>query len=509
MNPRVTISVLTYCALEHAKKCIQSIQDNVSNYELILTANGSPAATAYFRSLADANPRSVRVVVNETNEGFIAPNRHALTLANGEFFLMCNDDCLFQPGLMAVLEQPFWLDSRCGLTAPAGGCHSLQPDFHGFLGPSIDYLEGACLMGRTTVLRKIGLFSDYLVGSYCEDADLSLRMVQAGYTLHEVTPPKPFEHLRGQTSNHVLGVHEMAAKNREVCVEKWGMLLRLKANPRKILVRRQAAWGDVLLLAPVIRAIKRTFPGWPIFYDGLCGEVFQGNPDVAGCAQIGDMPDALVVDLNGAYERRPDLPILVSYTKEACKALGVSFWVYDADMFLATDPNELAVARSVFSGDRWIALHCGPSWPSKSWSAIKWFKLAVKLQEAGWKVVLVGHAVDGDYHQIPCTRDKRGKTSVSQLAAILSCCRLAVVIDSFVLHCCAARNVPTVALFGATRAANIVTAKNVIAVESDPAHPVSGLRHRLPNSVTMTENGEVMDTISIEAVLTAVRKISL
>lgn len=509
MNPRVTISVLTYCALEHAKRCIASIQENVSNYELILTANGSPEAAAYFRSLADANPRSIRVVVNETNEGFISPNRHALTLANGEYFLLCNDDCLFQPGLFAVMEQPFWLDARCGLTAPAGGCHSLQPDFHGYLGNEIHYLEGACLMGRTSVLRKIGLFSDYLSGSYCEDADLSLRMVQAGYTLHEVTPPKPFEHIRGATSNHVPGVHEMAAKNRAVCVEKWGALLALRANPRKILIRRDAAYGDVLLLSPVIRAIKRSFGGWPIFVESKCFEVFQGNPDVAGPGTVGDMPEALVIELNNSYERQPEKHILQCYTEDAERSLGVPLAVSKADMFLACDPHELAVERSVFASGKWVAIHAGPSWPSKSWDAWSWLKLINQLMQDGWNVVLVGHAVQGVFAGLPCTKDRRGKTSISRLAAVLSCCKLAVVIDSFVLHAAAARGVPTVALFGCTRAANIVTASNVVAVESDPAHPVSGLRHRVKNSVSLAESGEVMETILIADVLKAVHSFGL
>ncbi len=504
---RYTISILTYTAFSHAKKCVSLVLANSSNFDLILTVQGNPEAAAYFTALAKTN-RNVRVVVNAENHGFGLPHNHALTLANGDYFVCLNDDLEVQPGWLAILEQPFWDNPQCGLSAPAGGCRTLQEDFHGYLGDRLDYLEASCLMGRTATLRKVGLFSDYILKAYCEDSDLSLRMVQAGYTLHEVAFPVPILHHRAQTSAKLPEVAAQAELNRAECVRRWGQTIKLRANPRKILIQRDAAWGDVLLLSPIIRAIKRDFPAWPIFYQGLCGEVFHGNPDVAGNSTAGDMPDALVINFNGSYERTPDRHILNSYAETAEKALGVPLAVSRDDMFLATDPHELQVARTVFSGDRWIALHCGPSWASKSLLAIKWFKIAVKLQEAGWKPVLVGHLPDGDWRQIPCARDKRGKTSVSQLAAILSCCRLAVVIDSFVLHACAARGLPTVALFGATRADRIVTAKNVIAIESDPAHPVSGLRHRLPNSVTMTESGEVMDTISVAQVLAAVEEMT-
>lgn len=42
-----------------------------------------------------------------------------------------------------------------------------------------------------------------------------------------------------------------------------------------------------------------------------------------------------------------------------------------------------------------------------------------------------------------------------------------------------------------------------------PAHPVSGLRHRVKNSVSLAENGEVMETISVESVLRTVHSFGL
>lgn len=505
---KYSISVVSFTAFEHAKLCVKKVIEHSADFELIITSQGNPEAARYFFELAKTNA-NLTVIENKENQGFILPHNYALTLASGDYFVALNDDLEPQPGWLAILEQPFWSDARCGLTAPAGGCRQLQVDFHGCWGDRLDYLEGACLMGRTAILRKLGLFSTYLSIGYCEDSDLSLRMTQAGYTLHEVKFPIPLVHHRAQTSAKMPGLAEIAAENRRICVEKWGALLALRANPRKILIRRDAAFGDVLLLSIIIRAIKRAFSGWPIFYDGLCGEVFANNPDVAGAGTVGDMPEALVLDFNGSYEMDPSKPILQSYKECAEKALGVPLAVNPVDMFLACDPHELAVERSVFASGKWVAIHSGPSWASKSLGAKKWTQIINALMADGWNVVLVGHAVEGEFASIPCTKDRRGKTSISRLAAVLSCCKLVVCIDSFVLHAAAARGVPAVALFGCTRAANIVTASNVVAVESDPAHPVSGLRHRVKNSVSLAESGEVMETILVADVLKAVHSFGL
>lgn len=510
---RYCISVLTYSQTEHAKKCLASVVEHSADYELILTANGNADAARYFKEFAEAHPElRVRIVVNAENLGFIIPSNRAFEMSESERHILLNDDTEVPALWLAALEHAFWKDSRCVLVCPTGGCNSIQPDGHGYFNPmTTDYCEGACLMIRTAEVRKLGptLFSDYLKHSYVEDADLSLRATQAGFTIATVDLPTPgLIHHRAQTSAKIPGLAEIAEENRKELVRRWGPLLKMRQNPRKILIRRDAAFGDVLLLSPVIRAIKRAFSGWPIFVDSLCFEVLAGNPDVAGPGTVGDMPEALVIELNGSYERQPEKHILQCYTEDAERALGVPLAVRKDEMFLACDPHELAVERSVFASGKWVAIHAGPSWPSKSWDAWSWSKLINQLIQDGWNVVLVGHAVQGVFAGLPCTKDRRGKTSISRLAAVLSCCKLGIVIDSLVLHAASAVKLPCVQLYGATRAAMINTSDRSIAVESDPTHPVSGLRHKVKNAVSLAEDGSVMDTITVEQVLEAFRKLS-
>lgn len=503
---KYSVSIVSFTAFEHAKKCVAKVIEHSADFELIITSQGNPEAAAYFTEFASVH-KNVRVVVNKQNAGFIRPHNYALTLASGDYFVALNDDLEPQPGWLAILEQPFWADPKCGLSAPEGGCRTLYEDFHGYLGNRLDFLEGACLMGRTSILRRLGLFSTYLEWAYSEDSDLSMRMVAAGYTLHEVTFPVPLVHHRAQTSAKMPGLVEIAAKNRETCVKIWGHQIRMRANPKTILIRRTGAWGDVLLTTPIIREIKRNFPKWLIHVETICTDIFTGNKDVASAAQSLDIEDAVVIDLRNCYERTPEIPIVDCYTAEASRVLGFPLAVNKAETFLWADPNDVAVEQSVFSAGKWVAVHTETSWKSKSWSAAKWTEVIDWLMASGWSVVLVGNYAGGDYARLPFTKDRRGKTSVSRLAAILSCCKTGVVVDSFVLHALGARGIPAVALFGCTRAAQIVTAKNVVAVESDPAHPVSGLRHRVKDATMLMEDGAVMDTIEPARVIAAIKEI--
>jgi len=181
---RFTISVLTYTALEHSRRCVQSILENSGDgraYDLILTANGNPEAAKFFHSVARKN-KNVRVVVNDKNLGFIEPNKAALSMTETPFFCLCNDDAIIPPGWLEKLEAPFLSDPLCALSGPVGGRFQFGPQ-----NPLIQWLEGSCIMGRTKQLKEVGLFSDYLKFACWEEVDLGFRLIERGHTLH-LTP---------------------------------------------------------------------------------------------------------------------------------------------------------------------------------------------------------------------------------------------------------------------------------------------------------------------------------
>ena len=230
---QVTVSLITFTALPHAKRCIASLlRQRGPEWNAILTSNGLPMVTAYFQKLAAADPR-FRVVVNATNEGFIPPNVKALSMTEAPFFLMLNDDTQLPPNGLEKLLEAFSVEEKIALVGVAGGCSELGEDFLGRRGDKLEYVEGACLMCRTELVKKYGLFDPKLQFAYAEDSDLSLRMRQLGYGIRAI--PLQIQHVRCATSRFSHDVQKYFKANHDYCRAKWADYLKTRTfQPRAI-----------------------------------------------------------------------------------------------------------------------------------------------------------------------------------------------------------------------------------------------------------------------------------
>jgi len=108
------------------------------------------------------------------------------------------------------------------------------------------------------------------------------------------------------------------------------------------------------------------------------------------------------------------------------------------------------------TGGELIALHPGSGEFSRArrWPIAAFTALARALQDRGARVVLVGGPEEVGLTRTvsanlpaPCI-DLAGRTSVSQLAAVLARCRLLIANDGGVMHLATAVSTPVVALFG-------------------------------------------------------------
>ncbi len=226
MKPRFTVSILTYTALPQAKACIASVLKSTLPFELILTANGNPEAGEYFEELK-AEYDNIRVIHNPTNQGFIAPNRFAFGLMETPFGIFLNDDATVPPDWLEKMVALFDHDLDMACVGQQNACCSLDEKFQGFKGPRYEYAEGSCLMVRSMLVKKIGLFSDYLTHSNCEDSDLSLRAREAGY--HIGCAPFAIQHEVGATRKRgVPGLAEAYQKNLAACQARWADYLKSK-----------------------------------------------------------------------------------------------------------------------------------------------------------------------------------------------------------------------------------------------------------------------------------------
>jgi len=173
---------------------------------------------------------SVTVVPLDENRGFAAANNRAADRASGQQLLLLNTDAWLDEGALAALQQRLGADPKLGLVAP----RLLSPDgrpqlgwspdrsivgemlqritnrwegarwFHAVLLPMLRWMlgpgwyTGACLLVRTEAFTQVGGFDEgYFL--HFEDADLCLRLRQAGWRLGHAADARVF-HARGGSS---------------------------------------------------------------------------------------------------------------------------------------------------------------------------------------------------------------------------------------------------------------------------------------------------------------------
>lgn len=506
---KFVISMLGFNNLVLSKNCIESILANSTEgtYRLILTNNGSTDGTReYFDQIASQFTQ-VTVVHEDENTGFQKPNENAFAAARllpAEYFICLNNDAEVPPGWLEKLAAPLDASPKAVISGPMTGCSRMNERMQGCDDTKLEFIEGSCLCVKIAPIHeKWGrLFAPYLDFIYHEDSDLSLRVQYAGMTIHKA--PFRIKHRGSQTA----GAHPQAkarcaeanARNEGVMLKVWAHWNKVRRFDHPILIKRKYAVGDVLLTTPVIRALHEKMPLCPIYVETDSPELFDKNPCVAGAnaKPYVEMPGAMVIDLNGSYERTPQKHAIDCYAEAA--GLDPSTVGRKLEYFGAESPPMRGLSG------KWCAIHIGPTaWNGKNWPVDRWNAVAQALRKQGWKILLFGSPPKRA--DVLVDLDMRGQSGYPELAALLSQCKLFVGVDSFPAHMASAMKVPCVVLFGITEAACFAAHPGVyIPVRSEPAHPDTGRRNREANVTFINTDDSVMRTISVEQVLEAVKR---
>lgn len=504
---KFTISILTYTALDRVKECLRSVLENsnLDECRLILTANGNPDAEWQFRKLANENKHlDIAVVVNDRNEGFIPPNRKALEMCDSPYFVMLNDDAIVPPRWLEMLGAAITSGKNIALAGPSGSCCSLKPNLDGYPGALFEYVEGSCLMGKTEILKRHGLFGKYLKFAYGEDADLSLRLRRAGFGIAKA--PFKIEHHRQSTSKHIPGINKQRLENQGEVLKHFRHYLKVRKFGYPITVVRRGAIGDVLLTTGIVERLKFENPLSQIYVETDCVEVYRDNPFVTKAAnriRLGDKSEQRI-NLDMAYENRPYMNYVSAYAEVA----GVFDFVPIAKIY----PNacekvwaEKCIGKEPWTTRRWCVIHAGPSWVGRAWNDFRWEVVIKHLHDRGYKVVLVGGKNSISVGDL----DARGRTSLHQLAALIANCKLFIGIDSLPMHLASIQGIETIGLFGITLPDRVFSTKtNTHAVCSDPSHPESGVRHASAGKTMIHVRSDPMDTISAGEVMDKIDEVN-
>lgn len=182
------IIIVAHNGLEHLKACVESVRANTPGpHALFIYDNGSDEET---REWVNRKSGAEYAHFAHENRGFIEPNNYLASRGQNPYLVLLNSD--------TVVQSPLWLRAmtshlieypQIGVVGMRGGILGEDGKGEGFgFGWDVDYIEGWCLCLSRETHFKHGLFDEQnLKFAYGEDADLSLRLREAGllpYALH-------------------------------------------------------------------------------------------------------------------------------------------------------------------------------------------------------------------------------------------------------------------------------------------------------------------------------------
>jgi len=283
------------------------------------------------------------------------------------------------------------------------------------------------------------------------------------------------------------------------------------SNPQKILVVQSHLIGDVVMVTPMLRVLRYAYPDSEIVLlaNKFAKDILEGFPyidriitmrfpwsmydyslknlinllsiirmlrkenfDLAIDAQI-DMRNAFLMYLVGAKRRLgyditgggvflTDVP---AFPVETVNFLQVRLSLLN---YLGIDTSdkrtELAIGKKniehvetyirekSLNKDKIVGIHPSASMKIRHWEPERFAEVINHLADRGYCPVIIEGPDDGkivDTILSLCqAQPPRLKTSLKNVAAFMSCCRLIVCLDSAAIHIAAAVNTPVVALYG-------------------------------------------------------------
>ena len=203
LQPKVSIVILNFNGLKDSLECLASLyQITYSNYEVIVVDNGSAGKDA---SIIKQKFPQTKIVENQINLGFAEGNniaiRQLLKSDRTKYILLLNNDTVVTDKFLNHLITAAQNQPTSGIIGPKiyhyspsekkaiqsiGSTVDLSRGRFLSVNPrnnqpqSVDFVTGACLLIKPSVINKIGLL-DKAFFCIFEDADWCLKAKKAGY----------------------------------------------------------------------------------------------------------------------------------------------------------------------------------------------------------------------------------------------------------------------------------------------------------------------------------------
>lgn len=219
----------------------------------------------------------------------------------------------------------------------------------------------------------------------------------------------------------------------------------------RYLLIRDGAMGDVLMLTPVIHALHNAHEG-DILIDVAthARAVFDNNPFVNQLLTPKQLARGVrtydvVVDLNGLYERIPNMHPVNAYAKAVLGTLS-----FDKKLELYPSANDVLFIDDVVKriGVPFVVVHqFSHNWPNRTISSAIWAQAIASITESGkLKVIYVGTTQDLAPVLGAQYEDHRARYTLQQLSLLISRSHGFIGGDSGPSHVAATTDVP-IAIF--------------------------------------------------------------
>ena len=199
--------------LEYTKKCIESIQRNTKDYNLILIDNGSTDGTAeYFKTL------DAVVITNKENLGFVKAVNQGLKASKNDVVILNNDTEVPEGWLDKMKEV---LTDDIGAVGPLSTAPAQEQYYKEYKSRWQGlYLAFFCVLIKREVIDKVGELDENFEIGLGEDQDYCNRMALAGYRTRLRTDVIVKHHHR-VSIKEIPNIEEISIKNHQYLRRKW------------------------------------------------------------------------------------------------------------------------------------------------------------------------------------------------------------------------------------------------------------------------------------------------
>ena len=245
------IIICIHNALRYVKKCLESVYEYTnSECKILIIDDASESRTAQYLEFFCAK-YDATLIRNYSRLGYTKSVNNAMKLVTTKYFVVLNSDTIVTKNWLQKMQEIFNKVENLGIVSPLSNAASFQsfPEVYdknwvyavnkiplGFTlksfsdfceinslkkYPQVDFINGFCMMFKTSVVKTIGFFDEILFPQgYGEEVDYCLRLKQAGFSIR-VADDTYVYHYKSKSFGSVIR-NDLAKKGRQVLYQKYG-----------------------------------------------------------------------------------------------------------------------------------------------------------------------------------------------------------------------------------------------------------------------------------------------